>query len=409
MRNLVIGLAMASTALASPALARDGQWYVELGGGPMIVEDSDIAIDAGGGVDTDDSSTFATIDNDYGYDFGGIVGYDFGGIRLEAEASWREADVDELAVGPVGLAGDNSSGLGPSNAGLYDAAGDVNSLSFMVNGLLDFGDDDGIQGFVGGGAGVARTEYQFTIDQSAGSAFDDSDTGFAWQLLAGVRAPLSDSVDVGLRYRFFNHQNVDLVDALGRDAEADFRSHSLLGTLTFNFGGTPEPEYKTCPNGTEVLVTETCPVVAPPPPPQTKTCPNGSVIPVNQACPVPPPPPPACARGPYLVFFDWDQSNLNATAIETLNNAVSSYANCGTASVMLAGHTDTSGSARYNEGLAERRNASVRAYLNQRGIPDARISSEGFGETRPRIATGDGVRELGNRRVEITYGPNAGM
>ena len=42
MRKLVIGLAMASSALASPTLARDGAWYVGVQGGPMIVEDIDI-------------------------------------------------------------------------------------------------------------------------------------------------------------------------------------------------------------------------------------------------------------------------------------------------------------------------------------------------------------------------------
>ena len=39
MRKLVIGMALASTAIASPALARDDAWYVEVDGGVMIVED----------------------------------------------------------------------------------------------------------------------------------------------------------------------------------------------------------------------------------------------------------------------------------------------------------------------------------------------------------------------------------
>ena len=76
---------------------------------------------------------------------------------------------------------------------------------------------------------------------------------------------------------------------------------------------------------------------------------------------------------------------------------------------MLAGHTDRSGSVAYNTGLAERRNASVRSYLSGRGIPGARISSEAFGESMPRVPTADGVRELQNRRVEVTYGPGSGM
>ncbi|MFA7597294.1 MAG: flagellar motor protein MotB, partial [Novosphingobium sp.] len=54
-------------------------------------------------------------------------------------------------------------------------------------------------------------------------------------------------------------------------------------------------------------------------------------------------------------------------------------------------------------------NSSVRDYLTARGIPGDRITSEAFGEANPRVPTADGVRELQNRRVEITYGPGAGM
>jgi outer membrane protein OmpA-like peptidoglycan-associated protein len=59
-------------------------------------------------------------------------------------------------------------------------------------------------------------------------------------------------------------------------------------------------------------------------------------------------------------------------------------------------------------GLAERRNASVREYLTGRGIPGGAITSQAFGESMPRVPTADGVRELQNRRVEITYGPGSG-
>ena len=109
------------------------------------------------------------------------------------------------------------------------------------------------------------------------------------------------------------------------------------------------------------------------------------------------------------MFFNWDESDITPEAATILNNAVTAYADCGMASVMLAGHTDTSGSATYNMGLAERRNASVRDYLSSRGIPDGRITSEAFGETQLRVPTADGVRELQNRRVEVTYGPGSGM
>ena len=44
MRKIVLGMALASTALATPAQARDDAWYVELDFGPMIAEDADFEI-----------------------------------------------------------------------------------------------------------------------------------------------------------------------------------------------------------------------------------------------------------------------------------------------------------------------------------------------------------------------------
>jgi outer membrane protein OmpA-like peptidoglycan-associated protein len=117
----------------------------------------------------------------------------------------------------------------------------------------------------------------------------------------------------------------------------------------------------------------------------------------------------ACNTGPYIVFFEWDKSDITAEAASILDGAVAQYANCGNASVMLAGHADKSGTPKYNQGLSERRNTSVRAYLTGRGISDGVISTQAFGEGAPRVDTADGVRELQNRRVEITYGPGSGM
>ncbi|MCJ2184856.1 OmpA family protein, partial [Novosphingobium sp. 1949] len=133
--------------------------------------------------------------------------------------------------------------------------------------------------------------------------------------------------------------------------------------------------------------------------------------------PPPPPPPPApapapevvCNKGPYIVFFDWDKSDITPEAATVLDSAVTAYGNCDNVPIMLAGYTDASGTKTYNMGLSKRRNASVQAYLTSHGIPEAAISSEAFGEANQRVPTADGVRELQNRRVEITYGPGSGM
>ncbi|WP_333840649.1 outer membrane protein, partial [Novosphingobium sp.] len=224
MRKLILGLALASSAIATPALAKDKSWYVEADGGAMIVEDSDH--------DVNGTNNAVTTSTKTGYDFGGIVGYDFGAFRLEAEGSYRRARFDSARNNITGTVFNRDDGR---------IGGSQSALSFMVNGLLDFGPDDGLQGFVGGGAGVAKAKYYIATPSFL---VDDSQTKFAWQVLAGVRAPLSSHVDVGVKYRFFNVNDVNLVGTSGSLAGANlntrWRSHSILGTLTYNFGGQEE-------------------------------------------------------------------------------------------------------------------------------------------------------------------------
>ena len=115
---------MASTALASPALARDNSWYIGAEFGPMLSEDLDFSVKNADGDEVDTVS----LDTDYGYDGGGYVGYDFGAFRLEAEVSYREADLDTVTTGPTGLAFGNGRNA-PS--GQLNATGGVDALSFM--------------------------------------------------------------------------------------------------------------------------------------------------------------------------------------------------------------------------------------------------------------------------------------
>ena len=373
MRKLAIALALASTALAGPALARDNAFYIGVEGGPMIVED--ITFDIG------TLRAAGTVDHNYGYDVDGIVGYDFGAFRLEAEVGYKEARLDAYRTTTTTFRGGGTTGVAPAGT-FNDAVGRTSALSFMVNGLLDFGDDEGLNGFIGGGAGVARVKASNYSINPAGRFLNDSDTGFAYQGIAGVRAPLSDDIDVSLKYRFFNVDDVNLVGASGQSFKTRFRSHSILGGVTFNFGEPPAP-----------------PVVIPPPPPQPPV--------VDQ----PPPPPPArvCQPGPFIVFFEWNRSEITPEAASILDNAVTAYADCNNAQVELRGFTDTSGTPRYNLGLSQRRADAVSSYMQSRGIGSGVITTQALGETNLRVQTSDNVRELQNRRVEITYGQGAGQ
>ena len=75
--------------------------------------------------------------------------------------------------------------------------------------------------------------------------------------------------------------------------------------------------------------------------------------------------------------------------------------------IMVAGHTDSTGSDSYNQQLSERRAANVKKLLVQRGVQESRVSIVGFGKSQPVAtnATPEG-RQL-NRRVEIRINPNA--
>ncbi|CAN5832674.1 OmpA family protein [soil metagenome] len=69
------------------------------------------------------------------------------------------------------------------------------------------------------------------------------------------------------------------------------------------------------------------------------------------------------------------------------------------------GHTDSTGSDDYNQGLSERRADSVAAYLESRGVRGARIGTRGFGETQPIASNDTEQGRAANRRVEIKIVP----
>ena len=269
MRKYLLAAA-AAVAFATPAMARDHSPYVGVEGGLMLVEDMEFDLRSS----TTTTDAFLTVDHKRGFDVDVVAGQDFGAFRAELELGWKRASHKDYRFA-------DSTGLDVVNGD-----GNTRVLSLMGNGLFDFGGDDGqLRGFLGGGAGVART--RLSTDGAHASR-----TGFAYQAIAGVAFPVSTNVEVGLKYRFFNTRLKDDFD----DADLDitngsirsrFRSHSLLASLIFNLGAPAAPPPP-----------PPAPPPPPPPPPATQTCPDGSVILTTDTCPVPPPPPPPPAPAP---------------------------------------------------------------------------------------------------------------
>jgi opacity protein-like surface antigen len=292
MRRLLLATA-AAVVIATPAAAKDNSGYIGLEGGILFPQKQDIdaSIDFTDPLVTDVTfDDVARIKYKKGYDVDLIGGYDFGMFRVEGELGYKRAKTKSLQINDAFLTGINT----PSGNSFtsFDLNGRTSVLSGMVNALLDFGDDTSFSGSVGGGFGRARVKE-----------LGDSDSAWAWQLIAGARMPVSSNIDVGLKYRYFRTGKLNFHDEFAFtpvgttcgtvpcsggtaffDASDKFQSHSVLLSLIYNFAAAeaPPPPPESAPP----------PPPPPPAPPATQTCPDGSVILATSTCPAPPPPPP---------------------------------------------------------------------------------------------------------------------
>ncbi|MFV0574956.1 MAG: OmpA family protein [Vibrio sp.] len=100
-------------------------------------------------------------------------------------------------------------------------------------------------------------------------------------------------------------------------------------------------------------------------------------------------------------LFDIDSAKLKSTPeLNEITNKLKKYTD---GSILITGHTDSTGSDKYNQKLSEQRAETIAQYLEKQGIQSERITTQGFGETQPIAAntTKDGRKQ--NRRVEISY------
>jgi outer membrane protein OmpA-like peptidoglycan-associated protein len=109
------------------------------------------------------------------------------------------------------------------------------------------------------------------------------------------------------------------------------------------------------------------------------------------------------------VLFDFDKADLKPASEPSLEKVVTVLKAYPTAQVQIDGHTDGKGNASYNQGLSERRAASVAKWLGAHsGLNAANLHTKGWGATKPVApnAKPDGSDNpegrQKNRRVEIT-------
>ena len=111
---------------------------------------------------------------------------------------------------------------------------------------------------------------------------------------------------------------------------------------------------------------------------------------------------------PSQVTFPVNSDQIQPQFYGTLNNIASTLVQYPQSIIDIAGHTDSTGDAAYNQDLSQRRAASVQNYLISRGVQRQRVLAGGFGETRPIAPNNTELGRAQNRRVEIVIRPYTG-
>ena len=283
------------------------------------------------------ASGTVNLNNNLGWTVGGMVGYDFVGPRVELES--RFIQNTGTLTGPGGALGS----LGTT----------VTQVPIMANLYYDFLAGQTFVPYIGGGVGIGFSNLSANGNSSYGGV------QFAYQGMIGVGWNIDSQLRLNLEGRYYgttqpNYSfNVGSTNVNGSYTNNNF---SAMLSLQWKFGA---------------------PAMAAPPP-----------------TPMP-------AATSFMVFFDWDRSNLSQQALATIGQAAQAFKTKGSARITATGHTDTSGPADYNMALSLRRANAVKDALVQNGVPATAIGVVGRGEEGLLVPTADGVREPQNRRVEI--------
>jgi outer membrane protein OmpA-like peptidoglycan-associated protein len=113
------------------------------------------------------------------------------------------------------------------------------------------------------------------------------------------------------------------------------------------------------------------------------------------------PPTKACKLEIYGVNFDTDKSTLRDDSTPVLEQLLAMFKADPKLSGELSGHTDDRGADAYNQKLSEDRAAAVKAWLVSKGVADARITTKGYGETKPLVPNTSDQNRAKNRRTEL--------
>jgi len=106
------------------------------------------------------------------------------------------------------------------------------------------------------------------------------------------------------------------------------------------------------------------------------------------------------------ILFDVNKADLKGVAKENLTKLATTLKEYPDTSVLIEGHTESSGSDELNQALSERRAGSVSSYLQGNSIPTSRLQTKGYGESQPIASNETATGKQQNRRVELAIYAN---
>lgn len=109
---------------------------------------------------------------------------------------------------------------------------------------------------------------------------------------------------------------------------------------------------------------------------------------------------------PGNITFKTDSADINSSFYPVLNSVAKVLNKYSNSTVMVSGHTDSTGSAEYNLNLSRERAQSVASYLQGQGIKSTRFEVLGLGSSNPIASNDTANGRAQNRRVEIKIIPN---
>ena len=354
--------------------------YIDMAGGYNLVQHQSARVGTDRSIKRADTKEYGKMH--FGTGFNGYLsaGYGFGnGLRLEVEGAYNQTHVNRLGGGFAGDASRRAHGKSEGYGALVNVLYDIDLGMFGLNNFP-------VTPFVGIGAGYMWQNYRGVYNRAtgrpAGGGFNNTTGGLAAQGIVGAAydIPGVPGLAVTTQYRFLGQAGSSGGGSNGRhylhpEGKRGDRvgygtryTHQFMLGLRYAFNNAPPP---------------------PPPAPHVVV------------------PPPAQAARTYLVFFDWDKSNLTGRARDIVAQAAQASTHVQTTRIEVNGYTDNSAAhpgprgEKYNMGLSLRRANSVKAELIRLGVPATAIDIHGYGDANPLVATAKNTREPQNRRVEI--------